>query len=230
MRGMTQHRSLPIFLAASLLTLCFGALAPSGAAAQRGTSWAPRLYIDGQLGLFGDVHVHSDNSDATDGLEPSGGGVIGIDVPVVPVFSLGAELGFTVWNSQGGRDWEIGPSGLLYLSFVPRLRIPFGDGDAGQAHGALYLAALIGPSLSFPSSDIANGLSAFGASIDTGAGLHGGGLVGLQLFFSRSIGIDLGAGYQHHVVWHHMSGFLGGTNLQVDLGQLIIRAGLAIAL
>lgn len=195
-----------------------------------GTSWVPRLYVDGQLGAFGDVRLSHDDNDVSDGLEPSGGGVIGIDVPLLPVFSLGVEAGATVWNSQGARDWEIGPSVLAHLSFMPRLRIPFGDGDAGGGHGAIYLAGQIGPSVGFVSNDVARAISVVGGSIDTGIGLHGGGLLGVQLFFTRNVGVDLGAGYLHHVVWHRVGGPLGSsTEVRLDLGQVMFRAGFAYA-
>ena len=191
---------------------------------------APRLYIDGQLGLFGDVRARSGDSSASDQLEPSGGGVIGVDVPLGTVFSLGVEGGATVWNSDGANNWDIDPSVLVHVSFVPRLRVPFGRGTSGGGHGAVYLAGLIGPSLDFISGDIGDGLSLVGARVDTGVGLHAGGLIGAQLFFTRAIGVDIGAGYVHHFVWHSVSGPFGtGRNVQLDLGQLVIRAGIAFA-
>lgn len=215
------------FVAATFAALAWS----SPASAQgRGTSWVPRAYIDGQLGLFGDVTVRSGDSSGTDGLEPSGGAVIGIDVPLVPVLSIAVEAGATVWNSEGGNDWEIDPSVLAHLSAIPRLRIPFGDGDAGGAHGALYLGLLLGPTLGFVSDDVRNAVSTIGGSVDMGVGLHGGAQAGAQLFFTRNVGIDIGAGYVHHVVWHRVSGPLGGgSDVQIDLGQLMIRAGLMYA-
>lgn len=216
----------------SLALVTAGALAsPSIAAAQEAqTSWAPRLYVDGQLGAFGDVRVSSGDDSATDGLEPSGGGVIGIDVPVVPIFSLGVEGGATVWNSEGGQDWEVEPSVLAHISFMPRLRLPFGNGDQGGGHGAIYLAAQVGPTVSFVSDDVADAVGSVGARIDTGIGFHGGGLLGAQIFFTRNVGIDIAAGYTHHVFWHDVSGPLGGdTQLRVDLGQAMFRAGFAYA-
>lgn len=212
----------------TVIAASFGA--PTLAEAQEpGTSWVPRIYFDGQLGLFGEARSSRGDNEASDALEPSGGGAIGIDAPVFPIFSLGAEVSFLVWNTDGGDEYEIDPSGLLSVSFVPRLRIPFGDGDAGTAHGALYLAALVGPTISFPSGDLGDGLASVGGSVDTGFGLHGGALLGVQLFFTRSIGIDLAGGYQHHVVWHEVSALGASGDVQLDLGQLMIRAGLAFA-
>lgn len=225
----TVHRPLSSFtFLGALLVAPF--LLPQHADAQDpGTSWVPRMYIDGQLGLFGDARFSSGDNESSDALEPSGGGVIGIDAPIVPIFSLGAEVSFLVWNTDGGDDYEIDPSGLLSVSFVPRLRIPFGDGDAGTAHGAFYLAGLVGPTISFPSDDVGDGLASIGGSVDTGFGLHGGALLGVQIFFTRTVGIDLAGGYQHHVVWHEVSALGASRDVQIDLGQLMIRAGLAFA-
>lgn len=192
------------------------------------TTMAPRLYFDGQLGLLGEAHISSGSNDASDELEPSGGAVLGVDVPVVPFFSMGGEVGFLIWNTDGGDDNEIDPGGLLNVTFVPRLRIPFGNDDGG-VHGAAYLAGQIGPTFSFPSEDVADGLATVGTRVNTGYGLNGGGLLGVQLFFTRSIGIDLAAGYQHHVVWHDLDGGLADGTVRIDLGQLMMRAGLAIA-
>lgn len=220
----TRHALHIITVSAALATI-----AAPASAQEPGTSWVPRMYVDGQLGLFGDARFSSGDNSSSDSLEPSGGGAVGIDAPIVPIFSLGAEVGFWVWNTDGGDDYEIDPSGLLYVSFVPRLRIPFGDGDAGTTHGAVYLAGMVGPSFSFPSDDVGDGLALVGGSVDTGFGLHGGALLGIQLFFTRNVGIDLAAGYQHHVVWHEVSGFGGSRDVQLDLGQMVIRGGLAFA-
>ena len=234
---MTTRRSssplspLSLALGSTFALVATSALASSSASAQEAqTSWAPRLYVDGQLGAFGDVRVSNGDSSSTDGLEPSGGGVIGIDVPVVPIFSLGVETGATVWNSEGGQDWEIDPSVLVHISFMPRLRLPFGNGDQGGGHGAVYLAAQVGPTLSFVSDDLRDAVGSIGGSIDTGIGLHGGGLLGAQIFFTRHVGIDIAAGYTHHVFWHDVNGPLGSdTTLRVDLGQAMFRAGFAYA-
>jgi hypothetical protein len=214
---------------ATLALLGLLAASPARAQDEPRSHTAARLYVDGQLGILGDARITNDGNEASDSLEPSGGAVIGFEAPVVPFFSVGAEVGFWIWNTDGGDDWEIDPSGLVDVSFVPRLRLPFGNGDDGGGHGAAYVAGLFGPTFSFPSEDVQDGLASLGADIGTGFGLQGGGLVGIQLFPIRSFGFDLAVGYQHHIAWHEVDGIAGDDTVQLDLGQLILRAGVAIA-
>ena len=157
------------------------------------------------------------------------GGVGGFEVPIVPYFSMGAEAGFGVWNTDGGERWDVDPSLIVHLSVAPRFRLPWG-GDRG-GHGAFYVSGLFGPSINFLSGDVDEALSLGGASVDTGIGFNAGAIVGFQLFPLEHLGVDLGVGYQHHVVWHEVHGPLGGQrDVRVDFGQLQIRAGVAFSL
>lgn len=205
----TTNRILLVALTAAIL------VPTAGASAQL------RLYGDGQLGLLGEARFQNGNTEVSDSLEPSGGGVLGIDATIFPVLSLGAEMGFMVWNTDGGDDFEIDPNGLVYASFVPRLRIPLGP-------SALYLMGQLGPSFGFTSDDVTDGLRLVGSRAETGIGMHAGLLAGAQIMFGDHVGIDLAAGYQHHVLWHELRGPLTEGSMRVDLGQLLIRAGLVI--
>ncbi len=219
---------------AAIATAAFGSLLlhASVAAAQEPPGlamWAPRLYGDFQLGLFGDLQAESGDRFATDGLEPGAGGVVGVDVPVIRFFSIGAEGGATVWNTDGGENWDVDASVLMHVSVVPRFRVPWSVESGG--HGAFYVAGIFGPSIDFLSADFRDALALGRASVDTGYGLHAGGLLGVQIFPVRHVGLDVGAGYVRHVVWHTIDGPLGTErDVRLDLGQLTLRAGLAIAL
>ncbi|MFO0680892.1 MAG: hypothetical protein U0234_02520 [Sandaracinus sp.] len=224
-------RSLSLALAVVSLTGWSLWLAPSRAAAQSDEEHlrlAPRAYVQGQLGLFGDVRLQSEDVEGTDALDPSGGAVIGFEVPLANVFSLGAELGGWGWNSQRGDHYDIGPSFLGDLSIVPRVRVPWAS--ASGSHGAVGLAVPVGPTLSVLNEDIQDGLEAFGASANTGAGLNVGALLNVQIFFIPSFGLTFDAGYQHHFLWHQVTGPLGGSHeVRFDMGQLVVRGGVIVA-
>lgn len=224
------RRATP-FLACLLTIGSALAVAPAGVSAQEvgATTMSPRVYADFQLGLFGDARAQSGDSSVSDELEPTLGGVGGFEIPIVPYFSMGAEAGFGVWNTDGGERWDVDPSLIVHLSVAPRFRLPWG-GDTG-GHGAFYVSGLFGPSINFLSGDVDEALSLGGASVDTGFGFNAGAIVGFQLFPIEHLGVDLGVGYQHHVVWHEVHGPFGGQrDVRVDFGQLQIRAGMAFSL
>jgi hypothetical protein len=190
---------------------------------------APRLYAFGQLGLFGDVHLRSDDVSGTDALEPSGGAGGGFEIPLAHVFSIGGELSGWGWNSDGGSDYDIAPSFLGDLSIVPRFRVPWST--RGGAHGAVGLALPIGPTLSVLSEDIQDGLARIGASTNTGYGMNLGAMLNGQFFVVPAFGFTFDVGYQHHFMWHEVRGPLGGERqVQLDMGQLVMRAGIVVAL
>lgn len=218
------------FAALAALTVVVGS-AGSASAQNDDRRWmmAPRVYAFGQLGLFGDVHLHSDDTSGTDGLEPSGGAGVGFEIPLVEMFSIGAEATGWAWNSEGGMSYDIGSSFLGDLSFVPRFRLPWATGRG--AHGAVGLALPIGPTVSVLNEDVRSGLAAFGASANTGYGVNMGAMLNGQFFIVPMFGLTFDVGYQHHFVWHEVSGPLGGEHqVRADMGQFILRAGIIIAL
>ncbi len=210
------------------LSLMVASAASAQDSAERWTM-APRLYAQGQLGLFGDVHLHSDNVSGTDSLEPSGGAVLGFEIPLVQVFSIGAEVGGWAWNSDRGDSYDIGSSFLGDLSIVPRFRVPWSTGNG--PHGSVGLALPIGPTLSVLSEDIQDGLSHIGASANAGYGLNLGAMINGQFFIVPAFGFTFDVGYQHHFMWHEVRGTFGDTHqVQLDMGQLVMRAGVIFAL
>ncbi|UJR84626.1 hypothetical protein [Sandaracinus amylolyticus] len=217
---------------AALFAMIFAAM-PERAAAQyeEYDTMAPRIYALGQVAFIGDLHVQvEDGDEATDGMQVSGGGALGFELPVVELFSIGGEISALVWNNDDAADQEIGPNVLGELSVVPRFRIPWASSSRGGAHGAFTLGGVFGLTLNFPNEEWSDAVGALGGDLDIGVGAHAGGLVGAQFFFTHSFGVIVEGGYVHHFAWHRLSfPVIGERELALDFGQITIRAGLALA-
>jgi hypothetical protein len=217
---------MSIGLATSALALCGSAQAQQTISERM--VLAPRLTAFGQLGVFGRVRASSGDLEATDDLEPGGGAGIGVEIPLVPMFSIGAELTGWMWSSDGGDALDLGSSFLVDLSVVPRLRFPWST--SGTGHGVIALAVPIGPTIGVLNDDVQDGLAVLGSGADTGMGLHVGAMVNGQFLFTQRFGITVDAGYLHHFVWHQISSPLGGREAMIDMGQMVGRLGIIVAL
>ncbi|MEZ4337651.1 MAG: hypothetical protein R3B82_13615 [Sandaracinaceae bacterium] len=145
---------------------------------------------------------------------PGVGGLAGLEMPVSRFLSIGGEGGATAWNLFASE----GPSVMIHGSVAPRARVAWGT--SASVHGELHLVALVGPSLDLRGSSGGHPSSAWAR--DVGMGFHTGALLGATVFPIRGVGVELDAGYVHHVVWH--------GEQRVDLGHLQLRTALVLAI
>ena len=144
------------------------------------------------------------------------------------MFSLGLEATAWMWGSDGRTEFDLGSSILVDLSFVPRLRFPWRTG--GGPHGAIAIGVPMGGSIDVLDDTVQDGLAVLGASADVGYGLNVGGMLNGQFFFTERFGITTDAGYLHHVVWHQVEATAGEGEVRLDMGQLVVRFGIAVTL
>lgn len=172
----------------------------------------PKIGFHFRLGLGGDHERRAGGP--RDGMEPSFGGGVELEVPVTTHFSLGG-----AFEAYG---WAIGRAGGSYnvsldFLFMPRFRIPFGD---HPWHAEVYLGIPMGPTVNLPHDRFAN---AVGTPLDAGIGITGGGRLGARLNLDEIVGLFADVGPMIQFVSYPSQ--TGGSRVESWHYQFVIRAG-----
>jgi hypothetical protein len=185
----------------------------------------PRIALRGILGGGGSARI--DRVDGRSDLRASYGGAVELEVPVLPILSLGGELAILGWRSEMDQ-FDVRRNVLTSLAVVPRLRLPF---EGVNAHGALYVAVPVGLSLNVMDDSYGGPVGAEDGSFRTGVGYNIGGRVGSQLFFSPRVGVTAELEYRYHAFWHSLDAPLtDDANVATRLHQLLLHLGVVFAL
>ena len=175
---------------------------------------SPKLVVKPLLGLGGDVN------DAD--LDPTFGGAVHYEHPIVELFVLGAYAGIQSWNTTVGNDLGLGRSTLIDISVLPKVRVALNE------RLELYIAVPVGLTI-----DFADGASLGGSDANTGIGWNLQPMFGGQFAIVDGFGIMGEMGYMLHKFSHTLTPSTPGASeadVDVDMQQFLITAGVFIAL
>jgi hypothetical protein len=201
-------RLFRILVGSAALAAILG-VAPATALAQDAESvanMAPTFIAKLQLGLGGAASAGG----VEDDMRPSFGGALWYDHPVHTYFALGGLVSFARWNTEAGDTVGHEGNSLIDISLVPRVRYPL------EKIVEIYLALPVGLAIDAASGD------PYGTDNDTGLGFNFSALLGGQLAVSEGFGIMGEMGYGIHSVSHSF----GGANVDIDLRQFQVTAGI----
>lgn len=192
--------------------------------AQQRRDLEDRSYIAAKvvLGLGGDVDIAGFETDA----ELTYGGALAFMHPLHHFFVLGAEFSAHSWQTDVGAAADADRSLLLDLVLVPQLRLPL----AGIVE--VYGSLPFGLTLDFLNAlDGTNVGGVASADVDPALGFAFSALVGARFLLTGSLGLLAELGYSLHSFSHEIDAEaagvdVGGVDLDVDLQQLTLRAGL----
>jgi hypothetical protein len=191
----------------------------------RGHTMRPRIALRPMIGVAGTARL--DRVEGRSDLNASYGGAIELEVPVLPILSLGGEVAVMAWRSDVDQ-LSVNRNILTSISLVPRLRLPF---EGARAHGALYLAVPVGLSINAMDETYGEHLDIGDGSFRIGVGYNIAGRVGAQLFFSPRVGITTEIEYRYHAFWHSLDApLIDDDNVSMRLHQLLLHVGVVFAL
>jgi hypothetical protein len=196
---------------------------------QRGAydSMRPRLHLFGAGGFLGDASGSIDADERSDDLEPTWGGGVGFEMPVVHVFSIGGEIALHTWQMDDTENLGLDRNLFIDFSVEPRLRVPL---EAGMSHVVFYVGMPLGFSLDVLDDDYSRAFEVVGGDIDTGYGFHLGWRVGAQFFVVRSFGVFGDIGSTWRTINHPVNLVGEDGDIELETHQLTARLGLSMGL
>jgi hypothetical protein len=184
-----------------------------------------RVHLDALAGFTGDLHVDvEDGSDFSgDDLADSWGLRLGIEIPVIEIFTFGFETGWRTWDVDQS---QLDRSHVIELTAIPRLRLPI---EGENVHGALTAGVPLMVGVSILDDTVADSLVA-GADLNRGGFATGTGVrVGAQLFLTETFGLNAEVGYE--ALWQrHGLENADDDRVWIRQNQVIVMAGFSLAI
>jgi opacity protein-like surface antigen len=184
------------------------------------------------LGIGGEIEAGIGNTSASSDAELTFGGGFAYMVPLHRYFVLGGQLSVQSWQSEAGDDANADRNLMGDLTVVPQGRLAL-------THDVeIYLAIPLGLSLDFLSQNqVSAGVAGLGGAsvdVDPALGFTISFMAGARFWLADSFGLLAELGYSLHSFSHNVTvqagvlGFGGGgsTDLDVDIGQFALNAGL----
>lgn len=162
---------------------------PVEAAAQTDST---RIHAGATFGLGGELKTEfdNDNIEADDAdLVTTYGGHLGIEVPLIDLFTIGAELGLNGWNREDADDNDYDRNLQLDVLVRPKLRLTPLD------LLEVYAVVPFGYTHFIPSDDKSFAIGRFTGDLEGGPGFAIGGAAGATLFLLDHLGVTAEVGY-----------------------------------
>jgi hypothetical protein len=215
----------PILLL-SLSLVAAIASAPTRAAAQ---SDSTRIHAGATFGFGGELKTEPDNDDVEiedEDLVTTYGAHLGIEVPLIDLLTIGAELGLNFWNTEDGEDNDYDRNTQLDVLVRPKLR--FAALDVLE----VYAVVPFGYTHFIPSEDNDFAIGGVTGELEGGPGFAIGGSAGATLFLLDHLGLTAEVGYlfrRYGETYKIDAGLLGSGEEEATarFAQMQLRLGLA---